>query len=552
MRQILSLGLIPALVSPALGLSTDPAKPNIIFFIVDDMGWQDTSVPFWYNKKGEAQKTYLNARFKTPHMEKLAQQGMLFTRAYACPVSSPTRTSLMTGQNAARHRVTNWTLLQDKLNDTPSQYFIPPNWNVNGLQPAGTKSKGTARLPISEKEVPYSLKRPFVAARPVTEYLRDLGYTTIHCGKGHWGSKATPGANPTMLGFDYNIAGSEIGGPADFRGSRRYSAPNNDFCVQGMDDEEFHRDDTFLTEALTIKTIRLLNKLNNSPKEKGKPFYLYMSHYAVHAPLDQRAEDKKLMNNYPSPTLSKHPVDGKPWGVWERNYSTLVEGMDQSLGSLMSWLREKGADKSTVIIFISDNGGLAGQGRYGSPNYPLRAGKGAGYEGGIRVPMMVSWPGVTEAGTRSDTPLIIEDMFPTLIEVAGGKSKKLPKTVDGRSIVPLLKGKTLPDAPLLFHLPNCWGHGHDYPPMSSMVLGDWKLYYRHGSGQLELYKLDEDISEKNNLAAKHPQKVRELAKIMSKVMRRYDAQMPSLTRTKPNAAGKRQPQPYPDKVVAKQ
>ncbi len=543
-----SLGAAVALSSTALALSTDPKKPNIIFFIVDDMGWQDTSVPFWYNKKGEAQRTYFNARYKTPHMEELAKQGMLFTRAYACPVSSPTRTSLMTGQNAARHRVTNWTLLQDKLNDSPNNTFASPDWNVNGLQPAGTRPKGTARKPISEEKVKYEIKRPYVAARPLPEYLRKLGYTTIHCGKGHWGSRDTPGANPTELGFDYNIAGSEIGGPADFRGSRRYSAPNNDFCVQGMDENEFYDKDVFLTKALTTKTLRLLDKLSHEPQEKDKPFYLYMSHYAIHAPLDARAEDKTLMKNYPDPSLKKHPVDGKAWSLNERNYCTLIEGMDQSLGELMAWLKANNADKSTIILFIGDNGGLEGQGRMGNANYPLRAGKGSGYEGGIRVPMLVSWPGVAAGGSRSDSPVIIEDFFTTIIDMAGGSKMKLPKTVDGRSFTPLLRGKELKDKPILLHMPNCWGYGNNYPLMSAMILGDWKLFYRHGSKDLELYNLAEDISEKNNLAQKHPQKVTELAIMMSQLMRHYKAQMPSLKSEKPNARGERTPLPYPDKL----
>ncbi len=546
-RSLLSLASLPLLAGSALALSTDPSKPNIIFFIVDDMGWQDTSVPFWYNAEGQAQRTYLNNRYKTPNMQALVDQGMLFTRGYACPVSSPTRTSLMTGQNAARHRVTNWTLLPDKLNDNPSNVFELPAWSVNGLQPEGTQPKGTARVPITEKEVQYDIKRPFTAARPLPEFLRDLGYTTIHCGKGHWGSRTTPGANPTMLGFDYNIAGNEIGGPADFRGSRRYSAPNNDFCVQGMDDEEFFENDTFLTQALTIKALRLLDKLKT--EEKGKPFYLYMSHYAVHVPLDARAEDKRLLGNYPAGTLKQHPVDGKPWNMGERNFCTLVEGMDQSLGDLMAWLKANGADKSTIILFIGDNGSLEGQGRPSGTNFPLRAGKGAGYEGGIRVPMIVSWPGVAEAGSRSDTPFIIEDFFPSIIELAGGDKKALPKTVDGRSFVPELRGEKMEDKPLLFHLPNTWGGGRDYTPMSAMVLGDWKLYYRHATGELELYNLKEDIGEKNNLAQKQPAKLKELAKIMGELMQQYGAQMPSLKKEKPNAQGKRTPLPYPDKLV---
>ncbi len=510
--------------------SQDKDKPNIIFFIVDDMGWQDTSLPFWRDKEGKAQKTFLNKRYRTPHMEELASQGMMFTRAYASPISSPTRTSLMTGMNAARHRVTNWTLNADQTTDMSHPTLSAPNWNSNGLQPLGTRAKGKTKLPITGEEGSYNIKKPFLTARPITEYLRKAGYITIHCGKAHWGSKGTPGANPLNLGYDYNIAGKETGGIADFRGKMRYG--KGPFRVHGLRHmDKYEKENTFISEAITLESIELLNELK--PKADGKPFYLYMSHYAVHVPLDARANDERFMKNYPAPNVGKHPADGKPWNLNERNYATLIEGMDKSLGDLMAWLKTNNLEKNTVIIFISDNGGLAISGRLTNANYPLRFGKGSVFEGGIRVPAIIKWPGVVAEGSESARPIIIEDFFPTLLDI----SKQEPRKSDGVSLVPTLRGnKSNTTRPLLFHVPNFWGassnDGWGYGPRSALVYGDWKLIYDHATGKRELYNLDTDIGEQTDLAQSQPAKLRELTQMLHKELRNKKAQMPTVTKTK--------------------
>ncbi len=317
------------------------------------------------------------------------------------------------------------------------------------------------------------------------------------------------------------MAGTEIGGPADFRGSKKYGDANNRFKVQGLDENRFYDKDVFLTEALTIKALELLDSLQENKKEKDKPFYLYMAHYAIHCPFDARGTDKRFVQNY------KNPKDGHGWSQNERNYSTLIEGMDKSLGDIMLWLKENKLDKSTIIIFMSDNGGLAISGRIGNANYPLAYGKGSCFEGGIRVPMIVKWPGVTKPKSVSQTPVIIEDFYPTILEMAG---KKAGKTPDARSFVPQLKGQEVAARPLLFHVPNFWGEGASiikgYGPMSAVVDGDWKLIFDHAKESYALYNLAEDVSEKKDLAASEPKKLAEMKNVYKQLMRSRKAQMP--------------------------
>ena len=509
-------------------------KPNIIVFLVDDMGWQDTSVPFWTNDRGEPEKTFLNKRYRTPNMEKLAAQGMTFTDAYAHPLCTPSRVSLMSGMNTARHRVTNYIRGLNRSTDGNSRELQPPDWAVNGLQPVGTPAKGTTRRPISGESVQYNMTSPFATALPLPQALKKCGYVTVHCGKAHFGTTDTPSSNPLNMGFDYNIAGTEIGSPADYRGGKHYGKGYNH--VRGLDENNYYRDDVFLTEALTQEALKRLDAIRKDPKEAGKPFYLYMAHYAIHSPLDERAYDKRFADSYTD------PGDGHKWSATEKHYAGLIEGMDKSLGDIMAYLKEHGLDRNTVVIFMSDNGGLAISGRLGNrdANYPLSFGKGSCNEGGIREPMIVSWPGVTKGGSRCSVPVVIEDFFPSLLEMTGGRNVKTPQKVDGVSFVPLLQGKNVAAArPLLFHQPNNWGEGsrqfQGYQAATALRQGDWKLIYRHADQNLELYNLRKDIGERENLASGEPKKVQEMAKTMTALLKERKAQMPAYK--KGNAAG---------------
>lgn len=469
------------------------SRPNIIVFIVDDMGWQDCSVPFY------KEKTKWNTTYHTPNMERLAAEGMKFTNAYATPVCSPSRVSLITGMNAARHRVTNWTLEKNQSVDYADSILQPPNWNVNGMSP----------VPDIEKTV---------YATPLPALLKDAGYYTVHCGKGHFGAMETPASNPLNIGFNINIAGHAAGSPGSFLGQENYGNKKNQFTpprgVPGL--ESYHGTDTFLTEALTIEAIKALDV----PVKTKQPFFLYMSHYAVHIPF---APDKRFVQKYIDKGLPQK----------EAEYAALVEGMDKSLGDLMTYLDRNKLTDNTAIIFISDNGGFSLEPRYGkrfTHNTPLRAGKGSMYEGGIRVPMLVKYPGVAVANSVTSTPVIIEDLFPTVLQIAGVKKYQTVQHIDGHSFMSVLhhpetisKGRNL-----IWHFPNKWIPEEDEGVSwaSAIRSGEWKLVYFHKTGKLELYNIEKDISEKNNLSHSEPVILKKMANLLSKNLKKEKALMP--------------------------
>ena len=383
-------------------------RPNIVLFMVDDMGWQDTSLPFYY-EDGKAVRTRLNRRYagRTPNMERLAKEGMLFTDAYACAVCSPTRCSLMSGMNAARHRVTDWTLGVDQQSrfGAHGEGLYPPRWSANGLQPPGTQAKGVCQPPWRTGadgkfyqpalDAPggnaYDLKMPFTNALTFPQLLQDAGYHTIHVGKAHWGSGSgqynrqdstaptTPGADPRRFGFDVNIAGCEVGGPKNYRGDAHYGNKGySQFATPGLDENGYYRDNVFLTDALTDMALRELDRSHAA--EPDRPFYLYMAHYALHSPLDNgRAWDASRSDdpNVAKDARNPNPNDGLKWDPMERNYSTLIQGMDDSLGKLLDKLDALGETENTLFIFMADNGGLSISGRLKAANAPARAGRPA-------------------------------------------------------------------------------------------------------------------------------------------------------------------------------
>jgi len=488
-------------VAIVLALLTSGAKaqlvkqPNIVLFMVDDMGWQDTSVPFL--KK----LTASNYLYHTPNMEKLASRGIKFTNAYATPVCTPTRVSLMSGMNAAHHRVTNWTAIQNGDNsDYPDSLYQPVRWNIDGLSP--------------EPNIPNT-----VYVTPLPKLLKDAGYYTIHCGKAHFASSGTPGADPLNLGFDINIAGSEIGSPASYFSETQYGhqpvmGKVSLQAVPGL--EKYYGTHTFLTEALTQEA---LGALAHRPQQK--PFFLYLAHYAVHIPFDA---DPRFVQKYTDKGLS--PA--------EAAYASLVEGMDKSLGDVVDFLDENQLSDNTVIIFMSDNGGLSRvpprSGIAHTQNAPLKAGKGSVYEGGIREPMIVSWRGVTPAAASSEKYLIIEDFFPTLLDLAGAKNRSTVQNIDGKSFVSSLSSPKLKDNKrvLVWHYPNKWVP-EDAPGISwfsALRKGKWKLVYDYKRQKAELYNLKKDIGEQHNLASAKQNKALMLTKLLTSYLKSYDAQLP--------------------------
>ena len=470
------------------------SAPNIVLFLVDDMGWQDTSVNF------ATELTPLNRQYRTPNMERLAASGMKFTQAYACSVCSPTRVSLMTGLNAARHRVTNWTLKKNATNDRPHPTLKFPKWNMNGLCP-NPGVEGT------------------VHAKALPAFLNEAGYHTIHAGKAHFAATGTAGADPRGIGFDVNIGGHAAGGPGSYLGKQNFSAAWRNggriWDVPGL--EEYHGQDIFLTEALTIESIAAMDQAI----DQAEPFFLYLSHYAVHVPF---AVDHRFYQSYRDRGL-EHT---------EAMYAAIVEGMDKSLGDILDHLEVRGVSKNTVVLFMSDNGGLSASGRGGKKhthNKPLSSGKGSAHEGGVRVPMIALWPGVTTPGSKTDHPVIIEDFFSTILEIAGIQdAEQIGGVIDGISFAKALHGRTEPtqsERALHWHFPNHWGpKGPGIGPSSTIRRGNWKLIHYYDGRPTELFNLAADIGESKNLANQNPQMAQSLAADLRTFLNDAEAQYP--------------------------
>ena len=472
--------------------------PNIVFFFIDDMGWQDTSEPF------HSEVTALNKRYRTPNMQRLARDGMKFTQAYACSVCSPSRISLMTGMNAARHKVTNWTLHKNKSPDRNHPKIQPPAWNLNGI----AMEPGTERT---------------LVATTLPSILRDAGYRTIHVGKAHFAADGTSGEDPCNLGFDVNIGGHCAGGPGSYLGKHDFSAVWRKgariWDVPGL--EAYHGQDVYLTEAHTIEA----KKAVTESVEKNKPFYLYLSHYAVHAPWEP---DSRFMKTYTDMGLKGYAAI----------YASMIEGMDTSLGDIMDHLAALGVEENTVVVFMTDNGCP----KQLPPNKPLRGHKISAYEGGARVPLIVKWPGVVKPGSVCrDDYVIIEDVFPTFLEMAGVSEYKQPGgEIDGISWMPLLKQEEgYPRGRSIFwHFP----HTYDQPAYSSVRQGDWKLIYWHASRKRELFNLKADIGEQHDQASSHPEKLETYSRILGAFLREVGGQM-----TIDKVTG--EPVEYPDQLA---
>lgn len=483
-------------------------RPNIIYFMVDDMGWQDTSLPFW--KK----TTHYNKLYETPNMERLAKEGMMFTQSYATPVCSPTRVSLLTGMNAARHKVTNWTLRKNTSTDRPSKTLDFPKWNVNGI--------------AQVSNIPYTYE---VTSLP--QLLKNSGYHTIHIGKAHWGAIDTPGESPHHFGFEVNVAGHAAGGLASYYGERNYGnrtdgKPSPWSAVPGLKD--YWGTNTFVTEALTIEAIKKLEKAKNLEQ----PFFLYMSHYGIHVPIDK---DKRFYQKYRDKGMAEN----------EAGYASLIEGVDKSLGDLMNWLEKNNLADNTVIFFMGDNGGLSSESYWRElplhrHNAPLNSGKGSMYEGGIREPMIVKWKGKVSPNTRNNDYLIIEDHFSTLLEIAEIKKYSTKQPIDGKSFKNKLLGRKEADnnRSLYWHFPNQWGNdGPGIGTTSSIRKGNWKMIYYYETGKKELFNIAEDIGETKDLSNKNPKIIEMLSKNLGNYLRSVSAQRPSFKST-----GK--PCPWPD------
>ncbi len=455
-----------------------PVRPNIVVMLVDDMGLMDSSVPFLTDAAGRPQRYPLNDFYRTPAMERLAARGIRFSNFYSMSVCSPTRISLMTGQNAARHRTTNWINWREN-NAGPNG---PPAWNWRGLD------ERAVTLP---------------------RLLQRAGYRTIHVGKGHFGIRGAPGEDPRNLGFDVNVAGTCIGQPGSYYGAENFAGRKKnvrgDTAVPGL--EKYHGQDIFLTEALTLEAKAHVS----AAVQEQKPFFLYIAQYAVHAPFDS------------DPRFAAHYADsGKPKPA--QAFATLIEGMDKSLGDLLDHLESLGVAENTLVVFFGDNGSDAPLGHQHEVACaaPLRGKKGAHYEGGMRVPFLAAWakPGgdgpaqkrlpIAVGGVQRQQAAVY-DIFPTLLGLVG-IAVPPGHVVDGRPLDVLLTGKPDPDRGerFLMHYPHT--HRTDY--FTVWRDGDWKVIYHYfptqvsGGSHYQLFNLRDDPFEQGDLAATEPATLR--------------------------------------------
>jgi arylsulfatase A-like enzyme len=423
-------------------------RPNVILFLVDDMGWMDSTL-------------YGSEYYETPNMQRLAERGMMFTEAYAAnPLCSPTRASLMTGKYPAR---------------------------LNLTLPEGHLAPEPDRPPLQESADPWQkVRTPNVRHfLPLEEYtvaeaFRDNGYETALIGKWHLGHEPWW---PEKNGFDLNIAGGEYAGPPS------YFSP---YMIKTLTDGPKGE---YLTERLTDEAVNYIRK------ERDKPYFLCLWHYAVHAPFMEKEE---VSARYRS---KKDPRGKQDCAVM----AAMLEAMDESLGAVLDTLEAAGQTDHTIVVFMSDNGGNMYdelEGTTPTDNSPLRSGKGSIYEGGVRVPCIFVWPGVVEGGGRSDAVISSIDFYPTLLEMAGFEIPKR-QVMDGISLVPHLSdGTPLQREALFCHFPHYISATLNLPA-TSVRKGPWKLIRQYGEGpdrgsQLELYNLNDDIGETRNLAEKYP------------------------------------------------
>lgn len=463
-------GFCLALVLGFSSVWAESVAPNVLFILTDDMGWT-------------APGCYGSDLHETPNIDRLAAQGVRFTQAYsASQVCTPTRAAILTGQHPARLNMTIWHEAA-----------------VSRLTDPG---KDKLASPITE---------PVLALehRTLAEVLHDAGYQTAHVGKWHLG---TAEQYPETQGFDVNVGGTFFGAPLT------YWYPYKGERVSGNGVREFRyvpglppgKEGDFLEDKLTDEALRLMEQMHAS----GKPFYLNMAFYSPHTPIEGKPE-----------LVAKYQARVKN-GMTHTNatFAALMETLDENVGRLLDKLDELGVADNTVVIFYSDNGGFdqVRGGEQVTNNAPLRSGKGSAYEGGIRVPLIVRWPGVTPVGATCDAPVTSMDFYPTLLEALGVKEEK---ALDGVSLLPVLRdpGADLGREELAWHYPHYY---FTTTPVTAFRRGDWKLIEYYEDGRRELYNVRDDLEEKYDRAAEKPDLVAELAKGMDAWRKAVNARLP--------------------------
>ncbi len=474
-RVALALVMLSGVVVPSHlraqqrpGRASPPAgRPwNIVFILADDLGWSDLGC-------------YGADLHETPNLDRLAARGVRFTDAYAASVCSPTRASIMTGKHHARLHVTVW--YESAASPPRNRRLLPP--------------VTVANLPHEEVTL--------------AEVFQGAGHLTALVGKWHLGDARY---YPETQGFDVNVGGTFWGAPQTFffpyRGAGAFGSE-----FRYVPHLEMGKPGEYLTDRLTDEALRIIDEAGD------RPFFLYLAHHAPHTPIEAKPE-----------LVARYAAKDKP-GLRHRNakYAAMIHSLDEGVGRIMDRLERRGIADRTVVVFTSDNGGFVNQydGMRVTDNAPLRSGKGSLYEGGIRVPLIVRWPGNTPEGAACHEPVSCADFYPTLIEIAGLKGEPSRNVgLDGRSLVPLLKS---PDSHLdrdaLYH-----HYPHYYAtttPVSAIRAGNWKFLEYHETGKGELYNLGADLGESEGLAATMPDKVAELRDRLHRWQRAVNVQMPT-------------------------
>ena len=443
--NIIPRSLITAFAAGFLTAAAYAAPPNIVFVLVDDMGWTDLGC-------------FGSSFYETPNIDRLATQGMRFTDAYsACTVCSPSRASIMTGQYPARLRITDWIDGHKR----PFAKLKVPDWTIR-LSP----------------DIPN-----------LARVLKAAGYATASIGKWHLGDES---CYPEKQGFDVNIGGYHRGQPPSYVSP--YKIPT---LPDGPDGE-------FLTDREAAEAAKFISA------NRDRPFFLYLPHYAVHTPIGSKdAVREKYKAKQDKDAPHRNP-----------GYAALIESVDDAMGTILRTLDELQLTENTIVIFTSDNGGLLGC----TSNVPLRAGKGSAYEGGVRVPLIVKWPGAVKPGSVCAAPVIGADWFPTLL-AAANLPTPIGHVVDGESLVPLLKqsGALTRDA-IYWHYPHY--HPGGATPYGAIRSGDFRLVEFYEDNRIELYNLKDDIGETRDLAAAMPEKADALRRQLHDWRTRVGAQMP--------------------------
>lgn len=428
-------------------------RPNVLFILVDDLGYSDIGC-------------YGNTLHETPNIDRLAREGMRFTDAYAaCAVCSPTRASIQTGQYPVRFGITDW---------------IPG-----------------ARMPNTPLKEKFTARRLPLEAVTVAEAFKERSYQTAFVGKWHLNDGGDKTGFPEDQGYDINIGGYHKGSP------RSYFAP---FKNPKIEDKP---SDDYLTDRLGDECVKLLEHYS---KERETPFFMMLSFYAVHTPI----QPKKEISCYYANKLKEQPS-----GHWNNpSYAAMVHCMDENVGRVLQALEDEGLAEDTIVVFFSDNGGVEEL----TSCYPLSRGKGLYHEGGTRVPLIIRKPGMIQAGTESEEPVISNDLFPTLLDMAGLPLQPEAHK-DGISLKPIFENKPYGGhAALYWHFPHY--HGSGETPCSAIRMGDYKFIRHYQDGSKELYNLKEDLGETNNLMSSMPEKAAELEEKLESWLHEMNAIIP--------------------------